>query len=134
MAGTSRFNLGSKSPFRTATLWLIWGWLLIFALLPNILVIAVSFLTRDSSAFISLPVSIDSYIRMVDPLYFEVFAPFFMDGGYHHDHLLIAGLSFCLADIQSQSALAALANDAINPAVLDQLSSTDLCAQITICQ
>ena len=73
MARTSRFNLGSKSPFRTATLWLIWGWLLIFALLPNILVIAVSFLTRDSSAFISLPVSIDSYIRMVDPLYFEVF-------------------------------------------------------------
>ncbi|AMN66548.1 spermidine/putrescine ABC transporter permease PotB [Psychrobacter sp. P11G5] len=73
MAGNSRFNLGSKSPFRTATLWLIWGWLLIFALLPNILVIAVSFLTRDSSAFISLPVSIDSYIRIIDPLYFEVF-------------------------------------------------------------
>ena len=66
-------SLGSKSPFRTATLWLIWGWLLIFALLPNILVIAVSFLTRDSSAFISLPVSIDSYVRMIDPLYFEVF-------------------------------------------------------------
>lgn len=73
MAGNSRFNLGSKSPFRTATLWLIWGWLLIFALLPNILVIAVSFLTRDSSAFISLPVSIDSYVRMIDPLYFQVF-------------------------------------------------------------
>ena len=69
----ARNHLGSKNPFRTATLWLIWGWLLIFALLPNILVIAVSFLTRDSSAFISLPVSIDSYVRMVDPLYFEVF-------------------------------------------------------------
>lgn len=70
MAGHS---LGSKSPFRTVTLWLIWGWLLIFALLPNILVIAVSFLSRDSSAFISLPVNIDSYIRMIDPLYFGVF-------------------------------------------------------------
>jgi len=69
----ARNHLGSKSPFRTATLWLIWGWLLVFALLPNILVIAVSFLTRDSSAFISLPVSIDSYVRMIDPLYFEVF-------------------------------------------------------------
>ena len=69
----ARTSLGNKSPFRTATLWLIWGWLLIFALLPNILVIAVSFVTRDSSAFISLPVSIDSYIRMMDPLYFEVF-------------------------------------------------------------
>ena len=67
-------RLGGKSPFRTVTLWLIWGWLLIFALLPNILVIAVSFLTRDSSDFISLPVNIDSYVRMVDPLYFEVFA------------------------------------------------------------
>ncbi|WP_296209368.1 spermidine/putrescine ABC transporter permease PotB [Psychrobacter sp. UBA3480] len=69
----ARNHLGSKSSFRTATLWLIWGWLLIFALLPNTLVIAVSFLTRDSSAFISLPVSIDSYVRMIDPLYFEVF-------------------------------------------------------------
>ena len=69
----ARHSLGSKSPFRTATLWLIWGWLLIFALLPNILVIAVSFLTRDSSAFVSLPVSIDSYARMIDPLYFGVF-------------------------------------------------------------
>ena len=70
MAG---LNVSNKSPFRTTTLWLIWGWLLIFALLPNILVIAVSFLTRDSSTFISLPFSIDSYVRMMDPLYFDVF-------------------------------------------------------------
>ena len=70
MAGKSANN---KSAFRTATLWLIWGWLLIFALLPNILVIAVSFLTRDTSDFISLPATIDSYLRLVDPLYFEVF-------------------------------------------------------------
>ena len=69
----ARPNLSNNSPFRTATLWLIWGWLLIFALLPNILVIAVSFLTRDSTAFISLPVTIDSYVRMIDPLYFDVF-------------------------------------------------------------
>ena len=70
---SSHKNLSNKSPFRTATLWLIWGWLLIFALLPNILVIAVSFLTRDSTAFISLPVTLDSYVRMIDPLYFDVF-------------------------------------------------------------
>ncbi|MDN5897267.1 MAG: spermidine/putrescine ABC transporter permease PotB [Psychrobacter sp.] len=69
----ARTSVSNKSPFRTATLWLIWGWLLIFALLPNILVIAVSFLTRDTTDFISLPVSIDSYVRMIDPLYFGVF-------------------------------------------------------------
>ena len=73
MAGKGSTHLSNKSSFRTATLWLIWGWLLIFALLPNILVIAVSFLTRDTSDFISLPVNIDSYLRIVDPLYFEVF-------------------------------------------------------------
>lgn len=70
MAGGS---IGNKGAFRTATLWLIWGWLLIFALLPNLLVVAVSFLSRDGSAFIRLPVSIDSYQRMLDPLYFNVF-------------------------------------------------------------
>ena len=69
----ARASLGNKNLFRTATLWLIWGWLLIFALLHNILVIAVSFLSRDSREFISLPVNIDSYVRMVDPLYFDVF-------------------------------------------------------------
>ncbi len=69
----ARRSLGSKNPFRTVTLWLIWGWLLLFALLPNILVIAVSFLTRDTSDFISLPVTIESYLRLIDPLYFEVF-------------------------------------------------------------
>lgn len=73
MAGKSATRLSDKSAFRTATLWLIWGWLLIFALLPNILVIAVSFLTRDTSDFISLPATIESYLRLVDPLYFEVF-------------------------------------------------------------
>lgn len=69
----ARSSLTSKGAFRTVTLWLIWGWLLIFALLPNILVIAVSFLSRDTSDFISLPVTIDSYLRLLDPLYFEVF-------------------------------------------------------------
>lgn len=63
----------AKNPFRTATLWLIWGWLLIFALLPNLLVIAVSFFSRDSTEFISLPLTLNSYSRMMDPLYFEVF-------------------------------------------------------------
>ena len=62
-----------KNSFRKATLWLIWTWLIVFALLPNILVIATSFLTRDTSNFIKLPVTIDSYQRMLDPLYLEVF-------------------------------------------------------------
>ena len=66
-------RLHKSSPFRTATLWLIWGWLLIFALIPNILVIAVSFFSRDPSQFVGMPLNIGSYIRLIDPLYFDVF-------------------------------------------------------------
>ena len=98
---SSNKNLSNRSPFCTATLWLIWGWLLIFALLPNILVIAVSFLTRDSTAFISLPVTIDSYVRMIDPLYFDVFVHS-LDGGHHNGHLLTTRLPVCLVCIPSQ--------------------------------
>ena len=70
MAGA---RLHKSSPFRTATLWLIWGWLLIFALIPNILVIAVSFFSRDPSQFVDMPLTIGSYVRLIDPLYFDVF-------------------------------------------------------------
>ncbi len=91
MAGKSASN---KSAFRTATLWLIWGWLLVFALLPNILVIAVSFLTRDTSDFISLPVSIDSYSRIVDPLYFEVFVHSLWMAGFTTLICLVFGYPF----------------------------------------
>lgn len=62
-----------KNSFRKATLWLIWTWLIVFALLPNLLVIATSFMTRDRSDFIQLPITLDSYARMLDPLYLEVF-------------------------------------------------------------
>lgn len=62
-----------RNYFRQATLWLIWTWLIIFALLPNLLVIATSFLSRDSESFIRLPLSLQSYQRLFDPLYLEVF-------------------------------------------------------------
>lgn len=99
----ARNSLGTKSVFRTATLWLIWGWLLIFALLPNILVIAVSFLTRDTSDFISLPVSIDSYLRIVDPLYFEVFVHSLWMAGITTVICLLLGYPFAWLISRTQS-------------------------------
>lgn len=63
----------SKNAFRTASLWLIWVWLVLFALLPNLLVVLVSFFSRDEVDLIGLPVSLANYIRLFDPLYLEVF-------------------------------------------------------------
>ncbi len=59
--------------FQRVTVFVIWAWLIIFALIPNILVIAASFLTRDENSFIALPITIDNYLRFVDPLYVKVF-------------------------------------------------------------
>ena len=99
----ARTHSSRQSPFRTATLWLIWGWLLIFALLPNILVIAVSFLTRDSSDFIRLPVNIDSYWRMIDPLYLDVFVHSLWMAGITTLICLVLGYPFAWLVSRAQS-------------------------------
>lgn len=62
-----------QQPFRTAVLMLVWGWLLFLVLAPNVLVVGASVLTRNPSTFISLPVNLDAYRQLFDPLYLEVF-------------------------------------------------------------
>ncbi|MBD3654993.1 MULTISPECIES: spermidine/putrescine ABC transporter permease PotB [Marinobacter] len=62
-----------QQPFKTAVLALVWGWLLVLVLAPNLLVVGTSVLTRDAGSFIALPVNLDSYRRLLDPLYLDVF-------------------------------------------------------------
>ena len=50
-----------------------WFWLLLFALVPNLLVVAVSLLERGEHEFVRLAFSLDSYARLLDPLYAGVF-------------------------------------------------------------
>ncbi len=64
---------GLRPPFRTGVLILVWGWLLALVLAPNLLVIGASFLTRDPGTFLSLPVTLENYRKLLDPLYLEVF-------------------------------------------------------------
>lgn len=47
-------------------------WLTLFVLVPNLLVVATSFLTRDPLSFVNLPVSLDSYGRTLNLLYLQV--------------------------------------------------------------
>ncbi|SFL99829.1 spermidine/putrescine ABC transporter permease PotB [Marinobacter zhejiangensis] len=64
---------GARQPFRTAVLILVWGWLLMLVLAPNLLVVGTSVLSRDPAEFIRLPFTLDNYIRLMDPLYLDVF-------------------------------------------------------------
>ena len=50
-----------------------WFWLLLFALLPNLMVVAVSFLERGDDEFVRFAFSFESYARLLDPLYAGVF-------------------------------------------------------------
>jgi len=62
-----------QQPFRTAVLVLVWGWLLFLVFAPNLLVVGASVMTRDPSTFISLPLNLDAYRQLLNPLYLDVF-------------------------------------------------------------
>jgi len=62
-----------RKPFQTAVLVLIWGWILLFVLVPNLLVIVTSFLTRDDAHFIRWQATLENYLRLFDPDYLAVF-------------------------------------------------------------
>ncbi|MDH2997464.1 spermidine/putrescine ABC transporter permease [Pasteurellaceae bacterium LFhippo2] len=62
----------ANNKFQTVTVAIIFGWLIFFVLVPNLLVFATSFMTKDSSNLIEFTFSFDSYKRLVDPLYSQV--------------------------------------------------------------
>lgn len=59
--------------FRNIALTLLAGWLALFALLPNLLVLATSFLRRDERDFVAFEWTTESYRLLVDPVYLQVF-------------------------------------------------------------
>lgn len=61
-----------NSKFQKLTIVLIFIWLGLFVLVPNTLVLIVSFLTRDSSNFYTLPFNFDNYLNLFEPLYGQV--------------------------------------------------------------
>ncbi|MBG2876128.1 spermidine/putrescine ABC transporter permease PotB [Proteus alimentorum] len=48
------------------------GWLMVFVFLPNIMIIATSFLTRDDANLVEMVFTLDNYNRLFDPMYAEV--------------------------------------------------------------
>ncbi|RBW51878.1 spermidine/putrescine ABC transporter permease PotB [Marinobacter sp. F3R11] len=62
-----------QQPFRAAVLVLVWGWLLFLVLAPNLLVVGTSVMTRNPGTFISMPLNLDAYRQLFNPLYLEVF-------------------------------------------------------------
>ncbi len=85
---TRKFNL------QTAIITLVVGWLGLFVLLPNVMIIATSFLTRDEANLIDLTFTVDNYVRLADPLYAKVLMHSFYMAGVATVLCLIIGYPF----------------------------------------
>ena len=64
--------ISKKLNLQNAIITLIVGWLTLFVLVPNIMIIGTSFLTRDEANLIELTFTFDNYLRLLDPLYVKV--------------------------------------------------------------
>lgn len=62
----------ASNRFQHSTVTVIFGWLLFFVLVPNILVLAVSFMSSDGSNFYKMPFTLQNYLHLFDPLYAQV--------------------------------------------------------------
>jgi spermidine/putrescine transport system permease protein len=59
--------------FKTSIILLLSAWLVLFVLVPNLLVLAASFMSRDESGFIKFTPGFGNYLRLFDPIYLRVF-------------------------------------------------------------
>ena len=62
----------NSSAFKRLSIGLLVVWLSVFVLVPNLMIIATSFLTRDDANLIAMIFTFDNYTRLFDPLYFKV--------------------------------------------------------------
>lgn len=72
---TMRLNLKNSIIFVSI------AWLALFVLLPNLMILGTSFLTRDESSLIEFSFTINNYTRLIDPVYAKVlWHSFYMAG------------------------------------------------------
>ncbi|NIY93308.1 spermidine/putrescine ABC transporter permease PotB [Vibrio diazotrophicus] len=64
--------MSKKLNLQTSIISLIVGWLVLFVLIPNLMIIGTSFLTRDEANLIEMTFTFDNYLRLLDPLYGKV--------------------------------------------------------------
>lgn len=62
----------NSSLFKRFSIGILLVWLSVFVLIPNLMIIVTSFLTRDDANLISLTFTLDNYTRLFDPLYFKI--------------------------------------------------------------
>lgn len=96
-------RLKFKNKFQSITISIIFFWIIIFILLPNILVLITSFLQSDSNKLINFSFSFDSYKRLIDPLYLQVMWNSLKMSGIATIICLVIGYPFAFIIARSQA-------------------------------
>ncbi|OEE62164.1 spermidine/putrescine ABC transporter permease PotB [Enterovibrio norvegicus FF-162] len=77
-----------KLNLQNAIIGVIVGWLLLFVLIPNLMIIVTSFLTRDDANLIEMTFTLSNYAKLMDPLYAKVV--------WHSFYMAAIATSLCL--------------------------------------
>ena len=88
-----------RKPYALITLY---SWLILFALIPMILVFMTSFLSSNEQTLVSLPVSLQAYIALFDPLLGRVFLRSILMAVFATAGCLIIAYPFAYAMIKSK--------------------------------
>jgi spermidine/putrescine transport system permease protein len=83
--------------FRRFSITTIWVWIVIFALIPNFLVLITSLLESGDNELIRLQLSGESYLTLFDTLYFKIFVRSFVLAGACTVCCLLLGYPFAYA-------------------------------------
>lgn len=59
--------------FKHTAIFLIVSWILVFILVPNLLVVIISFLERDEARFVTRTLTVSNYLALFEPVYFKIF-------------------------------------------------------------
>lgn len=58
--------------FKYTAIFLIVAWILVFIVVPNLLVVVISFMSRDAASFVTLPVTWSNYFDLFEPVYAKI--------------------------------------------------------------
>ncbi|MFP4350265.1 MAG: spermidine/putrescine ABC transporter permease PotB [Thermodesulfobacteriota bacterium] len=62
-----------RSLFRRLVIGVVFFWITVFVFFPNLLVVITSFLKRDPVRFVENAFTLESYVNLFDPVFFQIF-------------------------------------------------------------
>jgi spermidine/putrescine transport system permease protein len=64
--------MNERQGFKFSAIFLNMAWFTVFVLVPGLMVLVISFLTRDTGSFFATPFTLDHYRELLDPVYAKV--------------------------------------------------------------